>query len=87
MSNERHRNQHLVYVPGLTTSDIIQTFDDAFEMDRVNFLMNETDNSIDLVTGYMFSPQACKKVQLKTINRFDFQTLEWGNSIFLPKEI
>ena len=55
-------------------------------MDRVNFLMNETDNLIDLVTGYMFSLQACKKVQLKTINRIDFQTLEWGNSIFYPNK-
>ena len=83
---ERHRNHHLVYVPGLTTSDIIETFNDGFEIDHVNFLMHETDNTIELVTAYMFTPQACKELLLKTINRFDLQTLEWENAIYYPNK-
>ena len=86
VSNERHRSHHLVYVPRLKTSDIINTFVDGFDTDHVDFLMHEADNSIELVTTYMFTPQACQKVQLKTINRFDLQTLEWENSIFYPKK-
>ena len=84
--NKRHGNHHLVYVPGLTTLDIYQTFVDGFEIDHVNFLMHETDNSIELITAYMFTPEACKELQLKTINRFDLQTLEWENSIFYPNK-
>ena len=86
VSNKRHRNHHLVYVPELTTSDIIDTFVDGFDIDHVNFLMHEIDNSIELVTTYMFTPQACKELQLKTINRFDLRTLEWENSIFYPNK-
>ena len=86
VSDERHRNQHLVYVPGLRTSDIIKTFVDGFEIDSVNFLMHETDNTIELVSSFMFTPQACKELQLRTINRFDLQTLEWENSIFYPNK-
>ena len=36
-----HKN-HLVYVPDLTTSDIIKTFVDGFEIDNVNFLECKT---------------------------------------------
>ena len=86
VTDERHQNHHLVYVPGLTTLDIIKTFEDGFLIDHVNFLMHETDNSIELVTTYMFTPQACKELQFKTINRFNLQTLEWENSIFYPNK-
>ena len=48
--------------------------------------MNETDNSIELVTAYMFAPRACKRLQLKTINRFHLKTMEWENSIFYPNK-
>ena len=53
VSNERHRNHHLVYVLGLTTSDITKAFKDGFLIDHVNFLMHETDNSVELVTSFM----------------------------------
>ena len=86
VSDARYRNQHLVYVPGLTTSHIIKTFNSGFEIDDVNFLMHETDNTIELVSGFMFTPQACRQLQLKTINRFDLQSLKWENSILYPKK-
>ena len=86
VSNERHRSHHLVYVPGLTFLDIVETLDDGFLIDHVNFLMHETDNSIELVTSFMFTPQACEQLQLKIINRFDLQAMEWENSIFYPKK-
>ena len=79
-------HQHLVYVPGLTISDIIETLSDGFLIDEVNFLMNETLNSIDLVTSFMFTEQACRVQQLKTINRFNSNTSKWDGSIFYPKK-
>ena len=86
VSNESHRGDHLVYVPGLTTLDIIDTFENGFNIDHVNFLMHETDNTIELVTTYMFTLQACKHLQLKSINRFDVRSLEWENAIFYPNK-
>ena len=98
VTNKRHRKHQLVYVPGLLTSDISYTFDtfdeeftfntfkDGYLIDYVNFLMHETDNSIELITAYMFTPHACRQLQLQTINRYDLQTLEWENSIFYPNK-
>ena len=85
-ANEKRYDHHLVYVPDLTTSDILETFKHGFRIDHVNFLMHETDNSIELVTSFMFTPQACKRLQIKTINRFDLRTLEWESSIFYPNK-
>ena len=86
MTTEGPQNHHLVYVPDISTLDIIDTYKNRIDIDHVNFLMHETDNSIELVTAYMFTPQACKQLQLKAINRFGIQTLEWENSIFYPKK-
>ena len=85
-SDPKIRSQHVVYVPKLTIDDIIETLPDGFEIDQVNFLMNVTVNSIDLVTSYMFTEDACRVQQLKTINRFNSNTSTWGNSIFYPKK-
>ena len=82
------RRQHLVYVPSLSTSDISAAFPktNAFFIDQVSFLMNEDKNSIELVSGFMFTAQACRQLQLKLINRFDANAEKWENSIFYPKK-
>ena len=80
------RQHHLVYVPGLTLSVINETFVDGFHIDHVNFLVNETEKSIELVTGYMFTKDACREYQLKTINRFDADARKWENSVFYPQK-
>ena len=82
----KQRNHYLVYVPGLTVWDIHAILLNGFNIDNVNFLMHETDNSIELVTSFMITPTACRKLQLKTINRFDLETTNWENSIFYPKK-
>ena len=86
LSNPRQRSQHLVHVPHLTTSDIIETFPDGFLVDQVNFLINETKSSIELVASYMFTERACRVQQLKIINRFNFNTKKWEKSSFYPKK-
>ena len=90
-SNAAKRHHHLVYAPGLTSWDIAITFSkeyfyDGLKIDHVSFLVNETEKSIDLVSGFMFTKQACHQLQVKTINRFSLKTMEWENSIYYPKK-
>ena len=90
-SNVAKRHHHLVYAPGLTSSDVAKIFSpdlffDASRIDHVSFLVNETEKSIELVSGFMFTEQACEQLQFKTINRFNMWTMEWDNSIFYPKK-
>ena len=84
--NKEKRFHHLVYVPGLTTKDILETILDGFQIDHVSFLMNQSKKSIELVSGFMFTQLACKKLQLKTINRFDLDTSKWNYLTFYPKK-
>ena len=109
VSNPRQRTQHMVYGSGLTESDVIKTFPDGFLIDNVNFLMNETKNSIELVATFMFTEDdttddtevytevytgeytedtdiICRKLQLKTINRYNMNVSRWEKSIFYPKK-
>ena len=90
-SNVAKRHHHLVYAPGLTSSDVAKTFSpdlffDASRIDHVSFLVNETEKSIDLISGFMFTEQACRQLQVKKINHFSLKTMEWDNSIFYPKK-
>lgn len=85
LSNKRIRYQHLVYVPDLTISDL-EVIEDGFSIDNVNFLMNETDKSIDLVSGFMFTKEKCHQNQFVTINRFNGETERWENSNFYPNK-
>ena len=82
-SDQSKKNEHLVHVPNLTASDIIETFSNGFDIDEVSFLINETGNSVDLVTGYMFTEQKCRVLKHNRINRFN---VKWEKSIFFPKK-
>ena len=84
--HEDQRGQHLVHVTGLKTLDILQTLHDGFAIDKVNFLMNETKKSIDLVTGFMFTRKNCRVNKLRRVNRFDADSKKWENGIFYPKK-
>lgn len=86
LSNPHRRQKCIVYAPNLATNDITQSIDDGFEIDKVAFLINETKTSIDLMTSFMFTEQACKKNQLKTINTFDESTSTWTTSNFFPRK-
>lgn len=85
-SDPKIRYKHLVYVPGLTESFINEKIKDGFEIDSVNFLMNETEKSIELVSSFMFTEEKCRENQLKAINIFSKETMKWNNSNFFPKK-
>lgn len=86
LTNKRFRHPHLVYIPGVTKSDLLENIDDGFLIDNVGFLVHEADGSIGLVTSFMFSKKKCRTNQLITINRFSNATLEWENTTFYPEK-
>lgn len=84
LSNKAIRYKHLVYVPKLTLSDVIENTEDGFSIDQVNFLMNETGKSIELVSAFMFTSKSCRFLQLTSINKFELKSIRWNNSNFWP---
>jgi hypothetical protein len=80
------RFSHLVYIPGADAKMIESHLTDDDLMDTVNFVVNETPQSIDLITSFLFSPVACYKNQWKIINRFTSERRRWENSDFYPEK-
>lgn len=70
-TNKSKRYRHLVYISNGTADDIDASIQDGWRIDNVAFLVNETEESIDLVTSFMFTEKKCRESQLETINRFD----------------
>lgn len=83
--NPKRRKRHLVYIHNATIADL-SNIQDGFSIDYVSFLLSESETSIDLVTSFMFTPNACRKIQFKTINRFHRNTMKWETSTFYPKK-
>lgn len=84
-NKRRTRHKHLVYIANGTKADI-PPMSDGFSIDNVNFLVNETEASIELVTSYMFSERKCRSIQLVTINVFERATMRWENQNFYPEK-
>lgn len=82
--NPRVRYNHLVYIAKTHQKDIIRFIDDGFKADQVNFLTNENENSIDLMSVFMFTEKACRVKQFVKINSFSKVTLEWESLEFFP---
>jgi hypothetical protein len=61
---------HLVYFPNATIDDIQTPFNENSLIDNIDFLVNETHNSIELATAFLFTPDVCYKNQFKVINCF-----------------
>jgi hypothetical protein len=75
--------KHLFYFPNAQISDL-QYVRTQFSIENVNFLMNESEKSIEIVTGYIFSPQECRVNQFVSINQFEKSSMEWETSNFYP---
>lgn len=86
LSNSKRRYKHLVHAPQLSRTDIINNIQDGFSIDNVNFIMNENDQSIELVSSFMFTRNKCHSNQLETINRFMKNTSRWVSRNFYPKK-
>lgn len=80
-THKETRHEHLVHASHLKIADL-ELIRDGFSIDNVNFLVNETTDSIDLVTGFMFEHKKCRRNQFATINRFMKSTMRWEHSGF-----
>lgn len=79
------RHSHLVHIQDATLRDL-EVLKGGFSIDRVDFLVNENEKSIDLVTSFMFTPQKCRSNQFVRINRFNKSTRQWEDSNFYPNK-
>lgn len=84
-NKRRTRYNHLVYIADATKADI-PLMSDGFSIDNVDFLVNETENSMELVTSYMFTPRKCRSILMVTINYFEGSTMRWENQNFYPEK-
>jgi len=82
------RHEHLVYAPGLNADDLknMTHLRPDFSIDQLSFLVNETENSIDLVTGFMYGLEHFRSNQIITINRFNKTVKKWEGNIFFPEK-
>lgn len=78
--------RHMVYIRNGTTRDIEDAIKDGWSLEKVAFLVNETEKSIDLATSFMFTEEKCCQNQLVTINTFRKDTTEWENDNFFPEK-
>jgi hypothetical protein len=76
---------HLVYFPDGKFDDLKNV--NVFSIDNVNFLINQTDESIDLVTNFMWREHhQCRVNHFVTINRFMKSTMQWKNMNFFSEK-
>lgn len=86
LSDRSKRFQHLVYAPNLTINDINENILDGFIIDQVSFLVNETEESIELATVFMFTAHKCREKQFVVINKFEAKSMKWQSSTFFPEK-
>lgn len=84
--NKVKRPKLLVLLPNGNFKDITETVQDGLLIDNVNFLMRETEKSIELISSFMFTPRKSRSNQLLTINRFQRATMTWESSNFYSKK-
>lgn len=78
-------HKHLVSIKNTNAKDIASKVKWILGINNVNFLLNESEESIDLVSPYMYASKAsCRSIKLITINRFTKLQLRWENSRFSP---
>jgi hypothetical protein len=76
------RNRFLIYIPK------VELFNIGLGMasNKIDFLVNETPQSIDLATVFMYSPGACFQPQFEVVNRFTRTRMKWENSNFFVEK-
>lgn len=79
------RHRHLVHIPNSDVDDLWH-IKDGFLIDKVNFLLNGTGKSINLVSSFMFTPKQCRSNQYALINRFNVSTMKWSTPLFYQEK-
>ena len=79
------RYDHLIYISNANIEELESLNDDVVNF-NVAYLLNHTENSIDLATSFLFTKENCRKNRLVFINRFEKSTMRWKNSNFYPEK-
>lgn len=79
-------HKHLVYISDAKLDDLTESFEVEPSIDNVAFLVNETKNSIDLVTSFIFTEEKCRDNQFVMINQLNKTTMKWATDNFYPKK-
>jgi hypothetical protein len=74
---------HFIFIPKFTM-ELLERFSSRVSrsMDEFYFFVDETEQSIDLVTSWYITPEACYKNQWKIFNRFKRKKMRWNQQIF-----
>lgn len=84
--NDLWLNQ-LIYVLNLGDADPIEEFSKIGHfVENQSIIKYISDVTIDLITGFRFSPGVCGYLRHKTINQFSNETLTWHNKTFFPEK-
>lgn len=85
-TSKSERRRHLVHIFNATLDFVPEIEEIDWSIDNVAFLVNETKESIDLATFFLFTDKKCRQNQLVTINRFRKELSSWENDNFWPKK-
>jgi hypothetical protein len=77
-------NQYIVFVHGAGIETI--RAENRFQINRVIYLIETDQDSIDLVTAFQFTPYFCWQNQFRVINRFTRKRMRWDNSSFFVEK-
>lgn len=86
LSNPRKRFKHLVHIINAEASDINLNIQDGSVIDSVDFLVQDSQNSVQLFSVFMFTQKSCRQHQLLPINSFNQSSMSWKSSIFYPNK-
>jgi hypothetical protein len=77
----------LIYVPKTGKADILEIWSEAkFGFENENFISIVNTTTVDLVTGFRFSPGECNSIQYRAINQFSTNNMKWQNENFFPEK-
>jgi hypothetical protein len=79
--------RHLVYIHQGQIDDVKVLNNTDLSIDQVNFLVNETRDSIELVTAFMFGPNECWKNRFKVVNKFTRTNMRWKTLTFYKEKL
>jgi hypothetical protein len=74
----------LVYIHDATIEDLEIPFTIDHMIDNIDFLVNDTRNSIDIATAFIFSSDECYENQFEVVNRFTSH--RWESSKFFVEK-
>lgn len=78
--------EKLVYIPNATTNDIMIRSQNKYPMLAINFLINGTEESIDLVSFRVVTSGNCKCREFQKINQFNRKSMKYESEKFYLKE-